>query len=155
MLELGLGALAVVLLVTTGLLGWLVYNNSDAASQRTAANVAARQEATALTTLSSQTGSSDYNALLANSAGALKDQLSGGKTEYLKTLGAAGATSVSTVLDSGVISVSNGTAKVLVDLQATVSNKQTANKPEQRTYHWQVSLVSSDGKWLVTSVEFV
>ena len=56
---------------------------------------------------------------------------------------------------TGIVSVKSGTAKVLIDVQATVTNKQTANKPEQRAYHWQLTLVSSGGRWLVTSLEFV
>lgn len=151
----GLGALAVVLLGTTAFFGWSVYNNSDAASTREAILVASRQEALALTTLSSQSGSKDYQAVLNGSAGDLKDEISAGKSQFLKGLGTAGVTSTGHVLDAGVQSVNGGSAKVLIDVQATVSNKQTANKPEQRAYHWQLNLVSSDGKWLVTNLEFV
>lgn len=154
-LVLVLGAVAVALLAATAFFGWSVYNNSATAAQRAAVLTAARQEATALTTLSSQSGTKDYNAVLNGAAGDLKDQLAGGRNQFLKALGTAGATSVGTVLDAGVVSVSGGTAKVLVDVQATVSNKQTANKSEQRAYHWRMSLVSSNGKWLVTNVEFV
>lgn len=151
----GLGALAVVLLATTAFFGWSVYNNSAAASDRSAVLAASHREAVALTTLSSRSGTSDYAAVVNGAAGDLKSQLAGGKAQFLKALGTAGASSVGRVLDAGVVSLGNGTAKVLIDVQATVSNKQTANKPEQRAYHWQLSLVSSDGKWLVTNVEFV
>jgi len=151
----GLGVLGVILLGTTVFFGWSVYNNSDAASTRSTILSSSRQEALALTTLSSQTGSKDYQTVLNGSAGDLKDQISAGKSQFLKGLGTAGVTSTGKVLDAGVQSVNGGSAKVLIDVQATVSNKQTANKPEQRAYHWQLSLVSSNGKWLVTSLEFV
>ena len=146
--------LTAVLVVSAGYLGWSVYNDSDANAQRTAILSAAQREATALTTLSSQSGPSDYNAVLAGSAGDLKQQLAAGRNQFLKTLGTAGVSSVGTVLDTGVVSVKSGTATVLIDVKATVKNKQTA-KPEQRAYHWQASLVSSGGQWLVTSLEFV
>lgn len=137
-----------------GFLGWSVHNNSDANAQRAAILAAAQREAAALTTLSSQSGASDYNAVLAGSAGDLKEQLAAGRSQFLKTLGTAGVSSVGTVLDAGVVSLKSGSATVLIDVKATVRNKQTA-KPEQRAYHWKASLVHSAGQWLVTSLEFV
>lgn len=150
----GLAVLAVVLAAAAGFLGWSMHNNSDAAAQRAAILKAAQREATALTTLSSKTGVSDYNAVLAGSAGDLKEQLSAGRKQFLKTLGSAGVTSVGTVLDAGIVTVKSGKATVLIDVKATVRNKQTS-KPEQRAYHWRATLVSSGGRWLVTSLEFV
>lgn len=154
LLVVGLAVLAVLLAGGAGFLGWSVHNNSDATAQRAAILSSAQREAAALTTLSSQSGASDYDAVLAGSAGDLKEQLTAGRSQFLKTLGTAGVSSVGTVLDTGIVSVKNGTATVLIDVKATVKNKQTA-KPEQRAYHWQATLVSSAGKWLVTSLEFV
>jgi Mce-associated membrane protein len=150
----GLTLLAVLLAAACGYLGWSLHNDSEATAERASILTAAQQEAAALTTLSSETGSKDYDAVLAGSAGDLKQQLSAGRKQFLKTLGTAGVSSVGTVLDAGVVSVKSGTATVLIDVKAAVRNKQTA-KPEQRAYHWQATLVSSDGKWLVTSLEFV
>lgn len=150
----GLWVLIAALVTGAGFLGWSIHNNSDANAQRTAILSSAQREAAALTTLSSQSGASDYNAVLAGTAGDLKEQLTAGRAQFLKTLGTAGVTSVGTVLDAGVISVNSGTAKVLIDVRANVQNKQTA-RPEQRAYHWEATLVSSAGKWLVTSLEFV
>lgn len=149
-----LAALAILLLAATGFLGWSVHNNSDAATRRAAILSSAQREATALTTLSSKTGGSDYDTVVAGSAGDLKEQLSAGRSQFLKTLGTAGVSSVGTVLDAGIVSVKSGTATVLIDVKATVRNKQTS-KPEQRAYHWRATLVSSAGRWLVTSLEFV
>lgn len=146
--------LAVVLAAAAGFLGWSMHNNSDAAAQRAAILSAAQREATALTTLSSKTGASDYDAVLAGSAGDLKEQLSAGRKQFLKTLGSAGVSSVGKVLDAGIVTVKSGKATVLIDVKATVRNKQTS-KPEQRAYHWRATLVSSGGRWLVTSLEFV
>ena len=150
----GLTLLAVLLVAASGYLGWSLHNDSEATAERASILTAAQQEAAALTTLSSQSGSQDYDAVLAGSAGDLKEQLSAGRSQFLKTLGTAGVSSVGTVLDAGVVSVKSGTATVLIDVKATVQNKQSS-KPELRAYHWQASLVSSDGKWLVTSLEFV
>jgi Mce-associated membrane protein len=150
----GLTVLAVLLAAAAVYLGWSLHNDSEATAERASVLTAAQQEAAALTTLSSETGAKDYDAVLAGSAGDLKEQLSAGRSQFLKTLGTAGVSSVGTVLDAGVVSVKSGTATVLIDVKATVRNKQTA-KPEQRAYHWRASLVSSDGKWLVTSLEFV
>ena len=149
-----LAVVAILLAAAAIFFGWSMHNDSAAAAQRKAVLAAAQKEAAALTTLSSQTGASDYDAVLAGSAGDLKEQLSAGRSQFLKTLGTAGVSSVGTVLDAGVVSVKSGTATVLIDVKATVRNKQTS-KPESRAYHWQASLVNSAGKWLVTSLEFV
>ena len=149
-----LAVVAIVLAAASIFFGWSMHNNSAAAAQRKAIIAAAQKEAAALTTLSSDTGASDYDAVLAGSAGDLKEQLSAGRSQFLKTLGTAGVSSVGTVLDTGVSSVKSGTATVLIDVKATVRNKQTS-KPESRAYHWQATLVNSAGKWLVTSLEFV
>jgi Mce-associated membrane protein len=149
-----LTVVAVALAAAAIFFGWSMHNDSAAAQQRKAIIAAAQKEATALTTLSNKTGASDYDAVVAGSAGDLKEQLSAGRSQFLKTLGTAGVSSVGTVLDAGIVSVKSGTATVLIDVKATVHNKQTS-KPESRAYHWQATLVDSAGKWLVTSLEFV
>lgn len=150
----GLAVLAAVLAVGAGLLGWAVNNNSDADAQRAAILSSAQRESAALTTLSNASSSSDYNAVLADSAGDLKEELTAGRSQLLKALGTNGASSVGTVMDGGVVSMKPGQATALVAVKALVKNKQTS-KPESRTYYWQVSLVSSGGRWLVTSLEYM
>lgn len=149
-----LAVVAVALAVTTGLLANALRDTTGADGQRTAALAAARQEAAALTTLSSQTGARDFATVLAGAGGSLKQQLAQGRAGFLKTLSNSHVNSVGTVLDAGIVTMNSGTATVLIDVRATVSNKQTA-KPEKRVYHWQASLVHSGGRWLVTSLEFV
>ena len=148
--------LGVVFLGTTGWLAFEVYNGSVASGQRTAVLIAARQEALGLTTLSKATGSSDFDAVLAGSAGNLKQQLaSTGKSAFVKALAAGNVSSVGTALDAGIQTLKPSTsATALLDVRATVTNSQTG-KPETRLYHWQVSLVYSGGRWLVTNLEFV
>ena len=148
--------LAVVFLGTTGWLAYEVYNGSVASGQRTAVLIAARQEALGLTTLSKATGSTDFDAVLAGSAGNLKQQLSStGKSAFVKALAAGNVSSAGTVLDAGIQTLKPSTsATALLDVRATVTNSQTG-KPETRLYHWQVSLVYSGGRWLVTNLEFV
>jgi Mce-associated membrane protein len=154
LLPTGLAVLAILLAAAAVFLGWSLHNDSDAAAQRGAIIASAQREATALTTLNKNNGASDYDTLLNGSAGDLKEQLSAGRSQFLKTLGTGGAASTGTVLDTGIVTVKSGTATVLIDVKATVSNKQTS-KPEQRAYHWKLTLVSSAGRWLVTSLEFV
>lgn len=153
-LTIGLAVLAVALAAATGWLTWELHGESAASAQRTAVLTAARQEALGLTTLSRQTGARDYQTVLAGSAGSLKQQLSQGRADFLKTLSSADVASAGTILDAGIVSVHGGTATVLLNVQATVRNKQ-ASKPETRLYHWQAALVDSGGRWLVTSMEFV
>jgi Mce-associated membrane protein len=150
-----LSVAAILLLAASGYLAYLVHNDSVTDAQRSAAVLAGRQEAIALTTLSAKTGASDFNTVLAGSAGDLKQQLSAGKSDFIKTLSGDSVTSTGTVLDAGVVSLKENTsATVLLDVRATVNNKQTG-KPQTRIYHWKASLVYSNGDWLVTALEYV
>ena len=49
--------------------------------------------------------------------------------------------------------MTSSTATVLLNVKATVRNKQTY-APETRLYHWQAGLVHSGGRWLMSSLEF-
>jgi Mce-associated membrane protein len=150
----GLAVAAAALAAATGLLAAALHGNSNAAQQRAAALAAARQEAVNLTTLNRQTGGREFAAVLAGAAGSLKQQLSQGRGAFLKTLSSADVSSVGSVLDAGIVTMNSRTATVLLNVRATVRNKQTY-APETRLYHWQAGLVNSGGRWLVTSLEFV
>lgn len=150
----GLAAAAVLLAVATGLLAVTLHDSSNAAQQREAVLIAARQEAVNLTNLNRQAGGREFDAVLAGSAGSLRQQLSGGRSAFLKALGSNNVTSAGTVLDAGIMSMTSSTATVLLNVKATVRNKQTY-APETRLYHWQAALVYSGGRWLMSSLEFV
>jgi Mce-associated membrane protein len=150
----GLAVAAVMLAVATGLLAAAVHGGSNAAQQRAAVLIAARQEAGNLTTLSQQNGGRDFDSVLAGSAGSLKQQLSQGRGAFLKALSANNVSSAGSVLDAGIVTVNSSTATVLLNVKATVRNKETY-APETRLYHWQAGLVYSGGRWLMTSLEFV
>jgi Mce-associated membrane protein len=149
-----LSVLAVLLAVAVGLLTWQVHGQSATASQRTAVLTAARQEALDLTTLSKTTGAADFQAVLSGAAGNLKQELSDGRSDFLKALSSDAVTSVGQVLDAGIVSLSGANATVLLNVSSSVTNKQSS-KPETRLYHWKAALVDSGGRWLVTSLEFV
>jgi hypothetical protein len=150
----GLSAVAVLLAVATGLLAVTLRNNSNSGQQRAAAMLAARQEAINLTNLDQKAGSHDFDAVLAGSAGSLRQQLTGGRSAFLKALSANGVTSSGTVLDVGIVRMNSSTATVLLNVKATLRNNQ-ASAPQARLYHWQAGLVYSGGRWLMTSLEFV
>ena len=150
----GLAVAAVLLAVATGLLAASVRNTSVAGAQRAAVLLAARQEALNLTNLDQQAGGRDFDAVLAGSAGSLRQQLAGGRSAFMRALTANGVASAGSVLDAGVVSAGSSSATVLLNVKATVRNKQ-ASVPQVRLYHWQAGLVFSGGRWLVTSLEFV
>lgn len=150
----GLVVITVTLAVAAGLLVVSVRDSSAAASRRTAVLAAARQEAVSLTTVNRQTGNRDFRAVLAGAAGSLKQQLAQGRAAFLKTLSSARVSSAGTVLDAGIVTMNDHTATVLLNVRATLRNKQTV-APERRNYHWRAGLVYSGGRWLVTSLEFV
>jgi Mce-associated membrane protein len=150
----GLAVVAAVLAASTGVLAAAIRGSSDAAQQRAAVLAAARQEAVSLTTLDHQTGARDFGAVLAGAAGSLKQQLSQGRGAFLQALSSDSVSSVGSVLDAGIVTMSSQAATVLLNVQATVHNKQTY-APETRLYHWRAGLVFSGGGWLVTSLVFV
>lgn len=150
----GLAVAAVALAGTTGWLAMILAGSSAAGQQRAAVLAAARQEAVNLTTLGRSTGSRDYAAVLAGAGGALRQQLAQGRDAFLRTLSSARVSSVGTVLDAGIVTLNSRTATVLLNVRATVRNRQTY-APETRLYHWRAGLVHSGSRWLMTSLEFV
>ena len=149
----GLAVAAVLFAVATGLLAAALRGSSGAAQQRTAVLAAARQEAVNLTNLDRRTGGRDFDALLAGAAGSLRQQFAQGRGAFLKTVSSSDVTSVGSVLDAGIVSMNSRTATVLLNVRATVRNKQ-ASAPETRLYHWRAGLVYSDGRWLMSSLGF-
>ena len=149
-----LAVAAAALAAATGLLAVAVQDSSGAARQQAAVLAAARQEAVNLTTLDRQSGSRDFDAVLAGAGGSLRQQLSQGRGAFLRTLSSAGVSSAGLVLDAGVVTMTHRTATVLLNVRATVRTRRTY-APETRLYHWRAGLVLSGGRWLVTSLEFV
>jgi Mce-associated membrane protein len=145
---------AAALAASTGWLAVLLHEGMTAQQRRAAVLAAARQEAVSLTTLSSRTGARALDAALAVAGGSLKQQLSQGRAALLGTLRSASVRSAGVVLDAGIATMGPRTATVLLNVRATVRSKQT-HGPETRLYHWRAGLVLSDGRWLVTSLEFV
>ena len=150
----GLGVAAVALAAVTGWLAVTLGHSAAAAAQRAAVLAAAQQEAADLTTLSHQTAGRDFAAVLAGSAGSLRQQLAQGRSAFLNTLSADSVSSSGTVLDAGIVTMNSRTATVLLNVRAVVHTKQT-RAPETRLYHWRAGLVYSGGRWLVTGLEFV
>ena len=150
----GLAATAVLLAVATGLLAAALHSSSGTAQQRAAVLLAARQEASSLTNLDTSRGGREFSSVLAGSAGSLRQQLSQGRSAFLKALTANDVSSSGTVLDAGIVTMNSSSATVLLNVKATVRNKQTS-APEARDYHWQAGLVYSGGRWLMTSLEFM
>ena len=150
----GLGVAAIALAAVTGWLAVTLQHSAAADQQRAAVLAAAQQEAADLTTLSHQTAGHDFAAVLAGSAGALRQQLAQGRSSFLHTLTADSVSSSGTVLDAGIMTINSRTATVLLNVRAVVRTKQT-RAPETRLYHWRAGLVYSGGRWLVTGLEFV
>lgn len=55
---------------------------------------------------------------------------------------------------AGLVERDGDTAKVLVAMDATVSNKNT-KKPQPRQYRLQVTLTKVDGEWKTSGLEFI
>jgi Mce-associated membrane protein len=55
---------------------------------------------------------------------------------------------------AGLMERKGDTAKVLIAMDATVTNKSTS-KPQPRQYRLQVTLTQQDGRWLISNLGFI
>lgn len=76
---------------------------------------------------------------------ALRQLLKANKSVQVPTIPEGGA---------GLLERSGDEARVLIAMDATVTNKE-AKTPQPRQYRLQVTLVESDGEWLTSGLEFI
>ena len=76
---------------------------------------------------------------------ALRQLLEANKSVQVPTIPEGGA---------GLLERSGNEARVLIAMDATVTNKETKT-PQPRQYRLQVTLVEDDGEWLTSGLEFI
>ena len=92
-----------------------------------------------------ESATGDFLTQFEQSEPALRDLLQQNRSVQVPTVPADGV---------GLLERIDGTARVLVAMDATVTNKAT-EQPQPRQYRLQLTLLEEDGTWLVSGLEFV
>ena len=158
----GLRALAFVGLVAAGIacvvliavtLPRLTAADKDEA-RRTEVLQAARQHAVNFTTLDYRTLDRDLGRVLRGATGQFRSEFEAGTTNLSKLVTDNKGVSEGEVLEAGIVSDDDDSARVLVVADSTVTNT-AGPKPVPRYYRMQMDLVLVRGRWLVSDLQFV
>lgn len=145
------------LVALAGLTGWLGLHDQRArvAEQLRREMVqVARQGAVNLTTIDHQRVEQDVQRILDSSTGEFRDDFAGRAGPFIDAARQAQSTSVGTVTEAGLESVSGDEGRVLVALTVMTSNRGV---PERQPKAWRVrvTVANTDDGVKVTRVEFV
>jgi Mce-associated membrane protein len=158
-LVLGLLALLLVFaLVAVGVLAPKISAASGRDDRREAILQAARQQAVNFTTLDYRHLDRDLGRVLNGSTGAFRKQFRAGTKDLTQLVTANKAVSKGEVLEAGLVSSDDDSARVLVVADSTVTNTGSP-QPDKRHYRIQMDLVRDPsvkgGRWLVSDLTFV
>lgn len=150
-------ALAAAALGCLVLIGVLLARQGAAADRdalREQILAAARQRAVNFTTLDYRYLDRDLGRVLKGATGKFRKEFAAGTDNLREIVTANQAVSRGEVLEAGIVSSDEDSARVLVVADSTVTNT-ASTQPEKRHYRLQLDLVRRDGTWLVSDLEFV
>ncbi|MFD5176250.1 hypothetical protein ACFWM1_10600 [Nocardia sp. NPDC058379] len=114
----------------------------------------ARQAVINLTTIRADSAKEDIDRILSVASGEFKTEFDGRLDPFMDVVKQAKVVSHGEVVESGIESADDTTAKVLVAAKQTVSNSGSA-EPQQRQYRFRVTVTKGDTGMTVSKVEFV
>jgi Mce-associated membrane protein len=144
-----LPALVAAALVARGTLA----DRADEAA-RADALAAARQLAVSFTTRDYRTYDRDAKRVVDGSGGQLRQQFTDETDALKKAMTANRSTTRGRVLDAAVVDADRDSARVLLVVDADVTNTSTST-PSARHYRIQLDLARQGGRWLGTDLSFV
>lgn len=150
----GLSVALVLLLAAAGTLGWFVRGYHAEESRRQEILAAARQMVVNFTTLDYQHGRRDLDRVLDASTGDFKQEFSAGTQQLQQLITENRTVSKGQVLEAGIVSYDDDSARVLVVADSTVTNKAIP-KGQERHYRIQLDLRREGDRWLTSELEFV
>jgi Mce-associated membrane protein len=145
-------AVAAVVLSATALSRLDLAQDRD--DRREAVLAAARQASVNFTTLDYQHLDRDLGRVLADATGDFRKQFRSGTTQLTTLVTENKAVSRGEVLDVGLVSSDDDSARVLVVADSTVTNAAEST-PQKRHYRMQLDLVRHGDRWLVSDLQFV
>jgi Mce-associated membrane protein len=154
LIDVALVALVLAALVVAGLsLRQVRADRADEAA-RSGAVAAARQLAVSFTSLDYRTYDEGARRLADSASGALRQQLTDSAGALKKAMTANQSVTRGTVLDAAVVAADRDSARVLLVVDADVTNTSTTT-PTARHYRIQLDLRRHGGRWLGTDLTFV
>jgi Mce-associated membrane protein len=147
-------AVAVVLAVLVGWLGFRAHQSEQVHTQRSQFLQAARQCALNLTTIDWQEAESDVHRILDGATGQFHDDFAKRAEPFIQVVKQAKSTTVGTVTDAGLESQTADSAQVLVAVTVTTSNTG-APQPDPRSWRMRISVQEVGDQAKVSNVEFV
>lgn len=149
------GSLMVAALAAiTGWLGFHAYQSHQADAQRRMFLQVGRQCALNLTTIDWQHADADVQRLVDSATGEFFDQFSKRKQPFIEVIKKTKATSVGTITEAGVESLSGDKAQVLVAVSIKTSNVGSQDLPP-REWRVRISVEKSGGEAKISNVSFV
>ncbi|WP_183097320.1 hypothetical protein [Nocardioides pelophilus] len=147
-------------LVVLGLLAFSVERGmswrevrSNEADER-AASAAAVTQVEQLVGISGSTADEDIERLLDGATGDFHAELESQIKRLQQVLADSKVKATGEAVSTGVVTLTDDKASVIVAASGTVQNKDT-DKAEPRNYRLKVDLVKMDGRWLISGLEFV
>lgn len=147
-------------LVVVGLLAFSVERGmswrevrSNEADER-AASAAAVAQVEQLVGISGSTADEDIERLLDGATGDFHAELESQIKRLQQVLADSKVKATGEAVSTGVVDLIDDKATVIVAASGTVQNKDT-DKAEPRNYRLKVDLVKTDGRWLISGLEFV
>lgn len=154
LVDLTLVALVLAALVAVGLTARQTLTDRGDDQARAGALAAAKHLAVAVTSLDYRTFDQDAQRVVAATGGQLKQQLTTENAALKKAMTTNRATTSGRVLDAAVVDADRDSARVLLVVDADVTNTST-QKPTARHYRIQLDLSRQNGRWLGTNLTFV
>ncbi|WP_251064854.1 hypothetical protein [Streptomyces sp. ISL-44] len=149
-----LAVLAVVLMASSGWLGFQLYERNEEDRRHQDILAAARQSVLNFTSLDYRHYERDSKTVLNGATGEFKKQFSAQTAELTKIVAENKSVSEGQIIDVGIARADDRTARVLVVADGKVTNV-AAPEGTSRNYRLQLDLVFEDGQWLTSNVEFV
>ncbi|MFC4057702.1 hypothetical protein ACFOWE_05325 [Planomonospora corallina] len=150
-----LGALIVLLLAAAVWIGGRLREAQAAADDRQAALRAAGTHAVNLLSVGHRTVDADIRRILDTSTGQARAEYSRNAAALRETTTKDKVVQTGALRAVGLVSLGEGTARVLVVGDAVVEWEGGENAPQERFYRWSMEVTRTGGKWLVSKAEMV
>lgn len=146
------GVVLVALLASTGVLGWMVFQQRQLNEAREAAQRAAVSYAQVLTSIDSDKVDDNFKQVLDGATGEFKDMYSQSSVELRQLLVENKATAHGVVIESAVQEASKDKAIVLLFVDQSVSNTKLPDPRIDRS-RMKMTMEMVDGQWRASKVE--
>ncbi|MGH3937990.1 MAG: hypothetical protein ACRDTG_05035 [Pseudonocardiaceae bacterium] len=150
----GLTAVALAAVLLGLFFGWRMMQADRQETQREVVLQTARQAADNLTTIDYRTADRDVQQLLDGSTEEFAVQFGISGPAFLEVVKQTQLVSTSEITSAGIEQVDEDSARVLLAVKALVRDAATP-QGTPRNYRMGMELVFTDGRWLVSKVEFV